>query len=84
MTAEGKKGLIKALKERPSLWNTSLVVYRDKKIKLANSQTLSHQFNMTVKVMKKVLHSLHTSMTKIKRGEKNARRSDVCNPMEVF
>ena len=60
MTDEGKKGFIQALKERPSLWNTSLAVYKDKKIKLADSQTLSQQFNMIVEEMKKVLHSLRT------------------------
>ena len=72
MTDEEKKGLIQALKERPSPWNTSLAVYRDKKIKFADSQTLSHQFNMTVEEMKKVLHSLRTSMTReVKRMQED-------------
>ena len=60
MTDEEKKGFIQALKQRPSLWNTSLAVYKDKKVKLADSQTLSQQFNMIVEEMKKVLHSLRT------------------------
>ena len=60
MTDEEKKGFIQALKERPSHWNTSLALYKDKKIKFADSQTLSQQFNMIVEERKKVLHSLRT------------------------
>jgi len=39
-----KRDLIQALKQKPSLWNTSLAIYKDKELELSDSQMLLQQF----------------------------------------
>ena len=51
-------------KDSPSLWNTSLPAYKDDSKKVEETQTLSLRFNVSVAELKKLLHSLRTSMTR--------------------
>lgn len=67
-----KKELILALKDCPSLWNTSLAIYKDKQKKIEDTQTLANRFKMSVDEIKKLFHSLRTSMAReIKRKQEN-------------
>ena len=64
LTDNQKKELILALKDSPSLWNTSLLAYKDYSKKVEETQMLSLRFNVSVAELKKFLHSLRTSMTR--------------------
>ena len=64
LTNNQKKELILALKDSPSLWNTSLLAYKDYSKKVEETQMLSLRFNVSVAELKKFLHSLRTSMTR--------------------
>ena len=59
-----KKDLIIALKDCPSLWNTSLAIYKDKQKKVDDTRALSQRFQMSVEDIKKVFHSRRTSMSR--------------------
>ena len=64
LTDNQKKELILALKDSPSLWNTSLLAYKDYSKKVEETQMLSLRFNVSVAELKKLLHTLRTFMTR--------------------
>ena len=72
LTDTVKKELILAVKDCPALWNTSLAIYKDKQRKIEDTQVLANRFRMSVEEIKKLFHSLRTSMTReIKRMREN-------------
>lgn len=72
ITDSEKKNLIDALKDQPCLWDTSLAIYKDKLKKVEASKKLCSLFNLTIDELKKVLHSLRTSMTReVKRTQQD-------------
>ena len=72
LTDSLKTEIILAFKDFPSLWNTSLAIYKDKQKKTEDTQVLASRFRMPVDELKKLLHSLRTSMTReIKRMREN-------------
>ena len=72
LTDSLKTEIILAFRDFPSLWNTSLAIYKDKQKKTEDTQVLASRFRMFVDELKKLLHSLRTSMTReIKRMREN-------------
>ena len=62
--------LLESLKEYPCLWNTSIPSYKDKLKKVEASRQLASKFKINADELRKVLHSLRTSMTReIKRTQ---------------
>ena len=60
--------LLESLKEYPCLRNTSIPSYKDKLKKVEASRKLASKFKINVDELRKILHSLKTSMTReIKR-----------------
>ncbi len=47
-----KKEIMLALKDCPSLWNTSLAIYKDKQKKTEDTQALASRFRMPVDELK--------------------------------
>ena len=67
-----KKKLIEALKHHPCLWDST--VPQDKQKKLDSSRELAANFKLSVEELKKVFHSLRTSMVReVKRGLKDKK-----------
>ena len=67
-----KKKLIEALKDHQCLWSTSHSEYKDKLKKISASKALASRFGLPMEELKKVLHSMRTSMTQeIKRSLEN-------------
>ncbi len=64
ITDKLKKNIIRAFREYPLLWNTSLAEYKDKVKKVEASKTLASRFNLLVEELKKCLSSLRTSMVR--------------------
>ena len=70
---KGKKLFFKPLESYLCLWNTSPPVYKDKIKKVEASKALSMRFGLTIEDMKKLMHSLRTSMV---REVKRTKDSD--------
>ena len=64
LTDSLKTEIILAFKDFPSLWNTSLAIYKDKQKKTEDTQVLASRFRMPEDELKKLLHNLRTSLTR--------------------
>ena len=59
-----KRRILEAFKDHPCLWNSALEDYKNKVKKVEATKTLSTQFSLTIEELKRVLHSLRTSISR--------------------
>ena len=81
LTDSLKTEIILAFKDFPSLWNTSLAIYKDKQKKTEDTQVLASRFRMPVDELKKLLQSSHFHD---KGNQTNARKQGFCFSLEIF
>lgn len=64
LNEEKKLELIHCLKEYPCLWETTSVVYRQRKAKEKAMEDLSQKFKIVTSSLKKIMHSLRTGLNR--------------------